>query len=1150
MRRCRRLTLVLCLAAVAPLVEPGRANTQSPAPAPMPSPRAVSPSSAAAASPAANASPAPTAARVLEGTVVGPDAKPVAGALVAVQPAAGFSFGEPTATTRTDAIGHFRVPVKTASLYLVRVEALGLAARTLARVRPGDPLRIALDKGGFIEGIVRDGTTAAPAAGITVEARLEAARGMGIVWERGAGVVRTKTDAQGRFRLEGLAPGVHTLAAHAPGLAAQRRGVVVGKRTELFLLPGGGLDGLVRGPDGGAVAGAAVAIEGATLLGSRSTDVEVTDGRGRYEFPGVDPGLYRVIARHPDFAPSWTTVTVERGGDASADLTLAAPAAIVGRLVGAADRPVSGRVTIAEADGAPPPFSIAPRLAAEAGADGRFRIESVPPGSFVLSVAAPGYGAKRAEVVVGTRQRVAELGDLTLESGLVIRGHVREPGGAPIAEARLSAFRDRAMGEDRGDGRSTADGSFAIGGLRAGTYRVAVFAPGHGTTDREVEAGTDAVDFVLDTAGSLAGVVIDDRGQPVETFRVQARMPPPNPAAGGGRIMTGPPRFESISSPDGRFVVDDVSPGAYVVEISAPERATTTVSNVKVSAGAATDLGRVTLAAGGIVRGTVVDAAGAAVPAAVVTVQGIGRSFAFGPTALPEAVTETGGTFELRGVASGPIQLAARHPSFAEGRASAEVDPAKDPPEVRLVLLQGGRIEGRARRRDGTPVAGAVNVFSRRSGSPFAPNSMTPISPDGTFVVEHVPAGTVNVVLMEGAGGQLTSSKEREVELLEGQTASIEFVARDILVTGRVTRAGAAAPNLRLRVFGDQFNAMITSGAAAAPPAPGPQRMTAVTRDDGSYEMLVDEPGKGTIRIEALDGAVNYPSQRVEFPDADAYAFDIALPAASIAGVVVERETDQPIAKAGVSAISVRPDPNARFGMPSMSTGMTGADGRFRLDVEPGEYRLSARAEGFSGETINLTVAESGASDLRVALTRGMSIRGRVVDARGQGVGGLRVGAATSDVAAPGWGGATMSMADGTFEIAGLAAGEFNLVAQSELGFFALRPSVPAGTSDVTLPLRRGGRVLVTVLGPDSTPVRGAFASVRRVSGTVAWGIGAMVQTDAHGNTELNVPVGAVEIRANREGGLEGVATVAVSEGATVPVEVTLAPRKETPPPR
>jgi hypothetical protein len=56
-----------------------------------------------------------------------------------------------------------------------------------------------------------------------------------------------------------------------------------------------------------------------------------------------------------------------------------------------------------------------------------------------------------------------------------------------------------------------------------------------------------------------------------------------------------------------------------------------------------------------------------------------------------------------------------------------------------------------------------------------------------------------------------------------------------------------------------------------------------------------------------------------------------------------------------------------------------------------------------------------------------------------------------------------------------------------------------------------------------------------------------MMQTDARGNTEINVPVGAVELRATMEGGLEGFATVAVSEGATMPVEITLAPRKAPP---
>jgi hypothetical protein len=211
-------------------------------------------------------------------------------------------------------------------------------------------------------------------------------------------------------------------------------------------------------------------------------------------------------------------------------------------------------------------------------------------------------------------------------------------------------------------------------------------------------------------------------------------------------------------------------------------------------------MGRIALGAGGIVRGSVVDAAGAPVPGAVVTAQGIGRSFGFGAAGSPEAVTDTGGLFEMRGVATGALQIVARHPSFAEGRANADVDPAKT--LRRCGSLSAGRADRRARaapRRTRRP--GAVNVFSRRAGASFGPSTMTPIAPDGTFVVEHVAAGTVNVVLMEGSGGQLSSSKEREVELLEGQTATVEFVPRDILVTGRVTRAGAAAANLRLRAL-------------------------------------------------------------------------------------------------------------------------------------------------------------------------------------------------------------------------------------------------------------------------------------------------------------------------------------------------------------
>jgi hypothetical protein len=227
------------------------------------------------------------------------------------------------------------------------------------------------------------------------------------------------------------------------------------------------------------------------------------------------------------------------------------------------------------------------------------------------------------------------------------------------------------------------------------------------------------------------------------------------------------------------------------------------------------------------------------------------------------------------------------------------------------------------------------------------------------------------------------------------------------------------------------------------------------------------------------------------------------------------------------------------------SGAITGADGRFRLDVEPGEYKLSARAQGFTGDPVTVTVGESGTSDVRLALTRGTSIRGRVVDARGQGVAGLPVMAAQADGDGSRFGGMAMTLGDGTFEIGGLGSGSYTLSSQSELGLFALRPGVAAGSDDVTLTLRRGGRALVTVLGPDGAPVRGAFASVRRVSGIVTGGMGGM-PTDARGNTELTAPVGAVEIRAGKDE-LEGAVTVNVSEGATVAAEIRLAPHKQGP---
>src|SRR6185436_12489467 len=91
------------------------------------------------------AAPADKPTAVLEGTVVGPDGRPQAGALVA---AGGRDSSTPPVIGQADEKGAFRLVLADAAPRLLRVEAAGLASRIIDcvrdRVRPGTLLRVEL----------------------------------------------------------------------------------------------------------------------------------------------------------------------------------------------------------------------------------------------------------------------------------------------------------------------------------------------------------------------------------------------------------------------------------------------------------------------------------------------------------------------------------------------------------------------------------------------------------------------------------------------------------------------------------------------------------------------------------------------------------------------------------------------------------------------------------------------------------------------------------------------------------------------------------------------------------------------------------------------------------------------------------------------
>ena len=290
---------------------------------------------------------------------------------------------------------------------------------------------------------------------------------------------------------------------------------------------------------------------------------------------------------------------------------------------------------------------------------------------------------------------------------------------------------------------------------------------------------------------------------------------------------------------------------------------------MKVSAGATTDVGTIKLSAGGTVRGTVSDAAGAPVPGASLFARGAGMDYSFGQGA--QSISDPAGAFELTGVPTGTVEIVATHPNYAEGRLSGvEVDPAKGSAEARIVLSQGGRIEGWVRRRDGAGIRGVnVNVMAQRPGGRMGASGpgMLTTSPDGGFVSEHVPVGRVTVMLMVRSGQTFTSAQSSEVDVREGETTPVELRSRDILVSGHVTRAGAPLPDVRITIRGERMMMMAFGGAApTSPRPPRPQRMTVVTGDDGGYSRspLVTRLRRGrTTRRQ-----VSYPGRSADLPDA------------------------------------------------------------------------------------------------------------------------------------------------------------------------------------------------------------------------------------------------------------------------------------------
>jgi len=354
---------------------------------------------------------------------------------------------------------------------------------------------------------------------------------------------------------------------------------------------------------------------------------------------------------------------------------------------------------------------------------GRFRIAGLFPATYSFSVGLPGEITRVplddvAPVEVGLGERVTDL-VLVCDFGNRIEGTVTDVHGEPIdgvlVEARGLLSPLRMM-------RTDSEGTYVFDALKSGLYNLWVTHPDYGSAYRsEIPAGSEHIDFVLESRGALVGQVIDTRTEePVTAYEINTKQ---------------------VHDTEGRFLLDDVEPGQRRVHVRAPGYAPHTSEPVLVRPGETTYGLIVKLEQGAIIEGIVLSPEGKPVKDA--------RLFLDRPPIsrivvqdFAEAVTGNDGTFRIESVPSDAETIYAYHPQYA---------PASE------AIRQGGGIVNHVELTLGT--GGVVQGFVRVQGEPLPDTEVTigdahpavyqdRTSEDGSYRIEGLPSGPVQVVVM------------------------------------------------------------------------------------------------------------------------------------------------------------------------------------------------------------------------------------------------------------------------------------------------------------------------------------------------------------------------------------------------------------------
>ena len=516
---------------------------------------------------------------------------------------------------------------------------------------------------------------------------------------------RAVTDENGAFTFDKLVGRSYTLIARAPGGVA---GPITAKLTAksdpvvLRLRPAGSVKVAVVDKASKPIAAATVELRG---LDHQTASADAT---GHVDFPVVVSGGYEVVASAAGYAPSRQFTQV---ATAPVELTLAlvAGAAVSGRVVDDKGQPVAGARVI---------YSGASDWSVQAderldgtvtAADGRFAFAALPAGSFRFVARHEAFSPGSSAIVTLDGSHPTEAIEIKLTAGATVAGVVVDGAKQPIASARVRiGVASRGMiGSEPRQVFTDSDGGFVVRGLPRKPLEAVALAESGSSANVAVDTTAGDVGkltLTIDQTGTIAGVVVDKTGTPLEGVQVSA-LPDFRTGSGGDPMqfrLRGLP--QELTNAGGEFEIVGLAPGSYMVRASRAatgNRARMMGLDGGQQAEAGTRNLRIVLPADGGVKGKVAFADGT-----TPTPFTVGVGFSNEPIATKD------GTFELRDLPPQKYTLTVRGPDFDQQTVAVTVEEGAIADAGTIVVKKGRAIAGRVTAK-GQPVVGA-SVFAGR----------------------------------------------------------------------------------------------------------------------------------------------------------------------------------------------------------------------------------------------------------------------------------------------------------------------------------------------------------------------------------------------------------------------------------------------------